>query len=61
LLRYEHQQGIGLAVRKYVLMRRGIIASDTQRKPSGSMTAQAKSEVEYLLDRLGRHDRRARL
>ncbi len=31
LVRYEQQPGIGLAVRKYVLMRRGIIASDTQR------------------------------
>ena len=28
LIRYEQQPGVGLAVRKYVLMRRGIIASD---------------------------------
>jgi len=34
-LRYEQQQGpLGLAVRKYVLMRRGILASDAQRKPA---------------------------
>jgi len=33
LVRYEQQQGVGLAVRKYVLMRRGFIASDAQRKP----------------------------
>ena len=34
LVRYEQQPGIGLAVRKYVLMRRGILASDAQRKPA---------------------------
>src|ERR1700751_4929026 len=33
LLRYEQQHGVGLAVRKYVMMRRGFIASDAQRKP----------------------------
>ncbi|MFL5444958.1 MAG: dihydrodipicolinate synthase family protein, partial [Myxococcales bacterium] len=32
LVRYEQQQGVGLAVRKYVLKRRGAIASDAQRK-----------------------------
>src|SRR5437588_12345060 len=36
LLRYEQQQGVGLAVRKYVMMRRGIIACDAQRKPGSS-------------------------
>ena len=35
LMRYEQQQGVGLAVRKYVLMRRGVLASDAQRKPGG--------------------------
>jgi 4-hydroxy-tetrahydrodipicolinate synthase len=38
LLRYEQQQGVGLAVRKYVLMRRGFIASDAQRKPGAALT-----------------------
>ena len=33
LVRYEQQQGVGLATRKYVMMRRGILASDAQRKP----------------------------
>jgi 4-hydroxy-tetrahydrodipicolinate synthase len=59
LVRYEQQQGVGLAVRKYVLMRRGVIASDAQRKPGGKLTATARSEVDYLLARLGRADRRA--
>jgi 4-hydroxy-tetrahydrodipicolinate synthase len=61
LIRYELQPGVGLAVRKYVLMRRGILASDAQRRPGAAMSAKAREEVEYLLARLGRHDARARL
>jgi 4-hydroxy-tetrahydrodipicolinate synthase len=61
LLRYEQQQGVGLAVRKYVMMRRGIIACDAQRKPASSLSAAAKSEVDYLLARLARIDKRAEL
>lgn len=59
LLRYEQQQGIGLAVRKYVLQKRGAIASDTQRKPAAALTQMAKAEVDYLLARLARTDPRA--
>jgi len=61
LLRYEQQPGVGLAVRKYVLMRRGLLASDAQRKPDAAMSATAKAEVDYLLARLARHDKRAAL
>ncbi|MFG1300142.1 dihydrodipicolinate synthase family protein [Xanthobacter sp. V3C-3] len=61
LLRYEQQQGVGLAVRKYVLMKRGFIASDAQRKPGAALTAAARSEVDYLLGRLARLDPRARV
>jgi len=59
LVRYEQQQGVGLAVRKYVLMRRGILKSDAQRKPAGALTATARAEVDYLLARLARRDERA--
>jgi 4-hydroxy-tetrahydrodipicolinate synthase len=59
LIRYEQQQGVGLAVRKYVMMLRGIIASDAQRKPGSALSATAKAEVNYLLSRLARHDKRA--
>ncbi|MFG1375711.1 dihydrodipicolinate synthase family protein [Xanthobacter autotrophicus] len=59
LLRYEQQQGVGLAVRKYVLMRRGFIASDAQRKPGSALSATARAEVDYLLARLAAHDSRA--
>ncbi|MFM9972974.1 MAG: dihydrodipicolinate synthase family protein [Beijerinckiaceae bacterium] len=61
LLRYEQQPGVGLAVRKYVLMRRGLIASDTQRKPAAGLTAAARSEIDYLLARLAQHDPRAKV
>jgi 4-hydroxy-tetrahydrodipicolinate synthase len=59
LLRYEHQKGVGLSVRKYVLMRRGILGSDAQRKPGAPMSATARAEVDYLLARLARVDARA--
>ena len=61
LLRYEQQQGVGLAVRKYVLMRRGWIASDAQRKPGVVLSAKARAEVDYLLGRLARVDAQARI
>jgi 4-hydroxy-tetrahydrodipicolinate synthase len=61
LIRYEQQPGPGLAVRKYVMMRRGIIASDTLRKPGAALTATARAEVDYLMSRLARHDPRAKV
>ncbi|MBK9081375.1 MAG: dihydrodipicolinate synthase family protein [Rhizobiales bacterium] len=61
LIRYEQQQGVGLAVRKYVLAKRGAIASDAQRKPGAGLTAKAKAEVDYLLARVARTDGRARI
>ncbi len=61
LVRYEQQQGVGLAVRKYVLMKRGAIACDAQRKPGSSLTPAARAEVDYLLARLATKDPRAKL
>ncbi|HEX6019345.1 MAG TPA: dihydrodipicolinate synthase family protein [Burkholderiaceae bacterium] len=61
LLRYEQQPGVGLAVRKHVLQRRGLIASSAQRAPKAALTPTARAEVEYLLARLARHDPRAAL
>ncbi|MHC2502402.1 4-hydroxy-tetrahydrodipicolinate synthase [Bradyrhizobium barranii subsp. barranii] len=61
LIRYEQQPGVGLTVRKYVLQKRGIIASSAQRKPGATMTATAKAEVDYLLSRVARFDKRANL
>jgi 4-hydroxy-tetrahydrodipicolinate synthase len=61
LIRYEQQPGVGLAVRKYILQKRGVIASDAQRKPASALTAAARAEVDYLLSRLARIDARAKL
>lgn len=61
LIRYEQQQGVGLAVRKYVLMKRGAIACDAQRKPGSALTAAGRAEVDHLLARLARKDPRAAL
>jgi 4-hydroxy-tetrahydrodipicolinate synthase len=61
LIRYEQQQGVGLAVRKYVLMKRGVISSEAQRRPGAKLGPAARAEVDYLLARLARTDARARL
>jgi 4-hydroxy-tetrahydrodipicolinate synthase len=59
LIRYEQQQNTGLAVRKYVLQKRGAIAHDAQRAPASTLTAAARAEIDYLLARLAQHDPRA--
>src|SRR6185369_9905473 len=49
LIRYEQQPAIGLAARKYILHKRGMIASPAQRQPGPTITATAKAEIDYLL------------
>ncbi|MCQ6258281.1 dihydrodipicolinate synthase family protein [Pseudomonas sp. Q11] len=61
LLRYEQQPGAGLAVRKYVMMKRGILTSAAQRRPASPMSEIARKEVDNLLRRLARHDSRAQV
>ncbi|GAA0586177.1 dihydrodipicolinate synthase family protein [Craurococcus roseus] len=61
LIRTEHQPGLGLAVRKYVLRRRGIIACEALRAPGPKLSAETRAEVDWLLDRLSRRDRAVRL
>ncbi len=61
LIRYEQQPGPGMAVRKYVMMRRGIIASDTLRKPGAALNPAAKAEVDYIMKRIARTDPRAQV
>jgi 4-hydroxy-tetrahydrodipicolinate synthase len=56
LLRYEQQPGMpGLAVRKYILKRRGAIASDAQRKPGVKLSKESIAEIEFLIARLERN------
>lgn len=52
LLRYELQPGVGLAIRKYILLKRGVIACDAQREPSIVLSRKAREEVDYLMTRL---------
>ena len=59
LIRYEQQLGLGLAVRKYILKRRGVITTDAQRKPGLALSDTARAEVDYLLQRLAKSDKRA--
>lgn len=51
LARYEQQQGIGLAARKYVLAKRGVISSAALRKPGAALSKLDIADVERLLAR----------
>ena len=51
LVRYEQQPGAGLAVRKYVLAKRGAIGSAALRAPGAGLAPEAIAEVERLLAR----------
>lgn len=51
LSRYEQQPGIGLAVRKHILAKRGAIASATVRKPGPSLSKQDLEDIERLIRR----------
>jgi 4-hydroxy-tetrahydrodipicolinate synthase len=52
LVRYETQPGLGLAVRKYVLKKRGIIAHDTLRKPAAKLSPETIADIEFLMARI---------
>ncbi|MGX8013605.1 dihydrodipicolinate synthase family protein [Mesorhizobium sp. ORM8.1] len=59
LLRYEQQPWIGLAVRKHILARRGAIGHSSLRTPGPLLSSETVADVNFLLGRLSRHDRRA--
>lgn len=54
LARYEQQPTIGLAVRKHILMKRGVIASEAVRKPGPKLSTQDVTDIERLTRRLAR-------
>jgi 4-hydroxy-tetrahydrodipicolinate synthase len=58
VVRHEQQPGIGLALRKETLRRRGVIASARTRAPGPALDADDMAELGHLLDRLGRATRR---
>lgn len=52
LARFEQQPGLGLAIRKFVLAKRGIIASPSLRRPGARLSAASIAETELLMTRL---------
>jgi 4-hydroxy-tetrahydrodipicolinate synthase len=52
LVRHEQQPGIGLALRKEVLKRRGAIASAKIRAPGPSLTPEDQAELTRMIDRV---------
>ena len=51
LIRYEAQPGLGLALRKTTLAKRGAIAHDTVRNPGGTLSNLAMQELDALVAR----------
>ena len=51
LARYEQQANIGLAVRKHILMQRGVLASEAVRKPGPKLSAQDIADIRRLTAR----------
>ena len=51
MIRYEAQPGLGLAIRKYSLAKRGAIAHPTLRQPGRALNASAAHEVDILAQR----------
>jgi len=53
LIRYDMQFKIGMAIRKYVYYKRGIIASDTVRHPAALLDDYTRKELERVVERVG--------
>ena len=51
MIRYESQPGLGLAIRKYILAKRGAIAHSTVRAPGPKLSDATIAEVETLIAR----------
>lgn len=51
LVRYESQPGLGLAIRKYILAKRGAITHATVRAPGPKLSKAAIAEIETLIER----------
>lgn len=52
LIRYETQPGVGLAARKYVLQRQGLLACPKLREPGYDLTSEDRAEIDGMLARL---------
>lgn len=51
MVRYEAQPGMGLAIRKYSLMRQGVIAHATLRRPGATLSNASITEIDALAAR----------
>ena len=51
LIRYESQPGLGLAIRKYILAKRGAVAHAAVRAPGPKLTPESIAEIEALIAR----------
>ena len=51
MIRYEAQPGLGLAIRKYTLFKRGVISHATLRKPGVTLTQATMQDVDALANR----------
>ena len=49
LMRFEFQEGIGMAIRKAVLNRRGALASAATRAPAGGIDAPTREALDRVL------------
>jgi len=52
MVRYEQQLGAGLAIRKEILHRRGVLASPKVRAPGPSLTPEDHADLTRLMERL---------
>ncbi len=49
LIRYENQAGIGLAIRKQIMAKRGLLGDSAVRAPSPAMDAATREELDDIL------------
>jgi 4-hydroxy-tetrahydrodipicolinate synthase len=49
LMRFEFQEGIGMAIRKEVLRRRGVLRSAATRGPAGALDAPTRQSLDRVL------------
>jgi 4-hydroxy-tetrahydrodipicolinate synthase len=54
IVRYENQPGVGLAIRKEILRRRGVIKTARLRTPGATLDADDLTELDGLMARLDR-------
>ncbi len=54
LVRYELQPGLGMAIRKYILKKRGALRCDHVRSPGPKLSSEDIADIERLIERMER-------